>query len=242
MIALIVDDDAVARMALSDLLAGYDMFDLVEADDGEAAWTLIEGGLAPAICFCDVRMPRMSGLELLQKLKSHAPFAALPFALVSSASDRDTVLQAVKLGAVGYLLKPLLPAEARPHLEKIFRLTVDKLAEAPATSMTRLAVGSARLLAYLAAFGTQLEQARSALGPLLQAGRVQDALHRVETVRNGCNTLGLWQCASALNAALAGVVDAARLDAALALVAETVARQSRRVQAAAARPTVPVAP
>lgn len=240
MIALIVDDDAVARMALADLLAGYDMFDLVEADDGEAAWTLLEGGLTPVVCFCDVRMPRMTGLELLQKIKSHPTLAALPFVLVSSASDRDTVLQAVKLGAVGYLLKPLMPAEARPHLEKIFRLTVDKLAESPAASMARLNVGAARLLAYLDAFAAQLVQARAELGPMLGAGRVQDALHRVETVRNGCSTLGLWQAAAALAGAGAGIPDAARLEHQLAAVAETVARQTRRVRAAAA--VHPVAP
>ncbi|UUZ57104.1 response regulator [Massilia sp. H-1] len=107
-------------MALSDLLSGYDMFDLVEADDGEAAWTLLEDGLAPVICFCDVRMPRMSGLELLQKIKAHPALATLPFVLVSSASDRDTVLQAVKLGAVGYLLKPLLPNRGAPAPGKDF--------------------------------------------------------------------------------------------------------------------------
>ena len=232
MIALIVDDDAVARMALADLLAGYDMFDLVEADDGEAAWTLLEGGLAPVICFCDVRMPRMTGLELLQKIKAHPALAALPFVLVSSASDRDTVLQAVKLGAVGYLLKPLMPAEARPHLEKIFRLTVDKLAESPAASMARLNVGAARLLAYLDAFAAQLVQARAELGPMLGAGRLQDALRRVETVRNGCSTLGLWQAAASL--AGTGIPDSVRLEHALAAVAETVARQTRRVRAASA--------
>ena len=234
MIALIVDDDAVARMALADLLAGYELFDLVEADDGEAAWTLLEGGLAPVICFCDVRMPRMTGLELLQKIKAHPALAALPFVLVSSASDRDTVLQAVKLGAVGYLLKPLMPAEARPHLEKIFRLTVDKLAESPAACMARLNVGAARLLAYLDAFAAQLEQARAELGPMLGAGRVQDALHRVETVRNGCSTLGLWQAAASLAGAATGIPDSARLEQALAVVAETVARQTRRVRAASA--------
>jgi two-component system chemotaxis response regulator CheY len=99
--ALVVDDDIVSRMALMDLLSVYGLFDLVEADDGEAAWMLLEGGLRPVICFCDVRMPRMSGIDLLQRIKQHPLLKELPFVLVSSASDRDTVLQAIKLGAVG---------------------------------------------------------------------------------------------------------------------------------------------
>ena len=113
--ALIVDDEAVSRMALVELLSSYGIDNLAEAGDGEAAWRLLEEGLRPAICFCDVRMPRMSGIGLLERMKADPRLAAVPFVLVSSASDRDTVLQAVTLGAVGYILKPLHAAEARAH-------------------------------------------------------------------------------------------------------------------------------
>ena len=111
--ALVVDDDIVSRMALMDLLSAYGVLELVEADDGAAAWALLEQGLRPEICFCDVRMPRMSGIDLLQRMKADATLATVPFVLVSAASDRDTVLQAVTLGAVGYILKPLHAVEAR---------------------------------------------------------------------------------------------------------------------------------
>src|ERR1700712_3827619 len=100
--ALVVDDDIVSRMALIDLLSVYGIFELVEAEDGEAAWALFEAGLRPVTCFCAVTMPRMSGIDLLQRMKATPALRELPFVLVSSASDRDTVLQAVRLGAVGY--------------------------------------------------------------------------------------------------------------------------------------------
>ncbi|HEY0063916.1 MAG TPA: response regulator [Telluria sp.] len=232
--ALIVDDDAVARMALVDLLAEYDMFDLHEADDGQSAWTLLDGGLAPAICFCDVRMPRMSGIELLEKIKAHPTYAALPVVLVSSASDRETVLQAVRLGAVGYILKPLMPAEARAHLDKIFKLTVDKLAEAPPATMARLNIGAERLLAYLDAFAKQLAQTREQLGAMLEQGKMQDALLRIDAMHNGCMTLGLWQAAASLKLDPRAVLDATGLEQLLADVAPAVAQQERRVRASAA--------
>lgn len=234
--ALVVDDDVISRMALMDLLSAYGMFDLVEADDGEAAWTLLEDGLAPVICFCDVRMPRMSGIDLLKKIKARPALAALPVVLVSSASDRDTVLQAVQLGAVGYILKPLHPADARAHLEKIFKLTVDKLAEAPAATMRRLNIGAERLAAYLNAYGEQVAAARAELGPMLDAGRAADAVVRVEAMLNGCTTLGLWQAAEQLKHAREGVFDSVRVGQALASVADAVARQGRRVGAAAGIP------
>jgi len=231
--ALVVDDDVISRMALMDLLSAYGMFDLVEADDGESAWTLLEDGLAPVICFCDVRMPRMSGIDLLQKIKARPALATLPVVLVSSASDRDTVLQAVQLGAVGYILKPLHPADARAHLEKIFKLTVDKLAESPAATMRRLNIGAERLVAYLNAFGEQVAAARAELGPMLDAGRSADAALRVDAMYNGCTTLGLWQAAEQLKHARDGVFDSVRVAHALAAVADAVARQTRRAGAAA---------
>jgi two-component system chemotaxis response regulator CheY len=232
--ALVIDDDIVSRMALIDLLSVYGVFDLVEAGDGEAAWTMLEDGLRPVICFCDVRMPRMSGIDLLQKMKGTAALAALPFVLVSSASDRETVLQAVALGAVGYILKPLHAADARVHLEKIFKVTLDRLAEDPVATAARLNIGSERLESYLAAFDQQLVAGRGELAALLAAGNRADARLRVDAIHTGCMTLGLWQAAAGLDLVRAQEGDGAPLEAALAVVADAVRRQARRMRATAA--------
>jgi two-component system chemotaxis response regulator CheY len=232
--ALVVDDDIVSRMALVDLLSAYGVFDLVEAEDGEVAWMLLEGGLIPAICFCDVRMPRMSGIDLLERMKGRPDLAAVPFVLVSSASDRETVLQAVRLGAVGYILKPLHAADARAHLEKIFKVTLDKLAEDPVSTMGRLNIGAARLLAYLSAFGKQVAAARDEIAALENAGSAANARLKVDALHTGCMTLGLWQAAAQLDQARDGMFDAERIDQALENVAEAVRRQSSRASAPAA--------
>lgn len=226
--ALVVDDDIVSRMALMDLLTAYGVFELVEAEDGAAAWALLAGGLRPEICFCDVRMPRMSGIDLLERMKADARLAGVPFVLVSAASDRDTVLQAVALGAVGYILKPLHAAEARAHLDKIFKVTLDKLAEDPLATMARLNIGAERLRAYLNAFGAQLAAARAEIGSM----RGADARMRVNALHNGCLTLGLWQAAAGLDLARDGVFDTVKVDRALAAVQEAVLRQGTRAGAA----------
>jgi two-component system chemotaxis response regulator CheY len=180
--ALLVDDDIVSRMALVDLLSAYGIFELVEAQDGEAAWALLEAGLRPAICFCDVRMPRMSGIELLQRIQAQPALSELSFALVSSASDRDAVLQAVRLGAVGYILKPLHAADARAHLERIFKLTLDKLAENPVATLKRPNIGPDRLTAYRRAFQDQLAAGRKETAALLDAGAANEAGLRIDRV------------------------------------------------------------
>lgn len=232
--ALVVDDDIVSRMALVDLLSAYGVFDLAEAEDGEAAWELLEGGLVPAICFCDVRMPRVSGIDLLERMKGTPRLAAVPFVLVSSASDRETVLQAVRLGAVGYILKPLHAADARAHLDKIFKVTLDKLAEDPAATMARLNIGAERLLAYLGAFGQQLAAAQRELEGLASGGAAADTRLKIDALHTGCMTLGLWHAAGQLNAARQGVFDAEKIKAAIDEVADGAQRQASRVRAGAA--------
>lgn len=232
--ALVVDDDIVSRMALVELLSVYGVFDLVEAEDGEAAWTLLEEGLRPVICFCDVRMPRMSGIDLLQKMKGRADLALLPFVLVSSASDRETVLQAVTLGAVGYILKPLHAADARAYLEKIFKLTLDQLAEDPVATAQRLHIGTERLQAYLDAFSVQLGAGRNELDALLADGNTHHARLRIDAFHTGCITLGLWQAAAALDAARQTVSDDRALKSALDTVADAVRRQASRMRATSA--------
>src|SRR4051812_16361329 len=184
--ALVVDDDVVSRIALIDLLAAYNMFELEQAEDGVQAWQMLEAGLRPVICFCDVRMPHMSGIDLLQKLKAAPALAAMPFVLVSSASDRDTVLQAVKLGAIGYILKPLDAEAARTHLDKIFKLTLEKLAENPVATMKRLNISVARLTAYLSAFLAQLQVGMNDIGALIEAGDNANAKLRLDTLATGC--------------------------------------------------------
>ncbi|MES2298855.1 MAG: response regulator [Pseudomonadota bacterium] len=227
--ALVVDDDVVSRIALVDLLAGYGFTELIEAEDGDVAWRLFEQGLRPVICFCDVRMPHMSGIDLLQKLKDTPALAEIPFVLVSSASDRETVLSAVKLGAVGYILKPVEAAGAREHLEKIFKITLEKLAENPAATMKRLNIVAARLSAYLAAYRAQLEVGGKEIAVMLDTGDRANARLRLDTLHTGCVTLGLWHGAGLLDALRMGQYDGARLEATLAEVAAAVARQIERI-------------
>jgi len=230
--ALVVDDDIVSRMALMDLLSAYNMFELVEAGDGEAAWMLLEGGLRPVICFCDVRMPRMSGIDLLARIKSSPHLKDLPFVLVSSASDRDTVLQAVKLGAVGYILKPLQPGDARAHLDKVFKLlSLDRVAESPAATLKRLNIGPERLAAYLVAFADQLDVAEEELVRQLEHGSPDEVRTRLDALRTACMTLGLWQAASQLDAVRhAAVLDSTGIVETISDVKQTVKTQSARLK------------
>jgi len=96
--ALIVEDEPLARQRLRDLLVGMEVECIGEAATGEAALTTIHSQ-RPDLLFLDVRMPGLSGLELLQRLDYH------PAVIFTTAHD-DYAVQAFELEALDYLLKP----------------------------------------------------------------------------------------------------------------------------------------
>ena len=238
---LVVDDDVVSRMVLMHLIDACGEFEILEAEDGADAWEQLEQGLRPAICFCDLRMPRLSGMDLLQRVKADASLDAMPFVLVTSATDSDTVAQANGLGAAGYIVKPFQGEQVREHMA-LFSVPAAPAPAAPAASeepratMQRLGIGTERLLVYLGGFQSQVNSAMVDIGAALGRGDQPGARLRVERLLGGCATLGLHGAAQALLALPAGPLDLATvrqaLDAAL-LVAAQQNEAVRRLPAAA---------
>ncbi|WP_338847731.1 response regulator [Massilia sp. W12] len=190
---LVVDDDVISRMALVDLMSSLGPFEIVEAEDGQQAWDLLQNGLQILLCCCDIRMPRLSGIEFLQRVKGDPLLNRLPVVLVSSASDLATVQQAIKSGATDYIIKPFNAQEAQAHLRKILKKVWSGLAEQPGAVMQRLNLNSERLQAYYRALQKQLMEAR----PIL-AQTAQDPVRKakIDALHTGCLTLGMWHAAS----------------------------------------------
>ncbi|WP_036165267.1 response regulator [Massilia sp. 9096] len=201
---LIVDDDVVARMVLMHLidsaLAGRCV--VLEAEDGEDAWGKLEAGAAgglPAMVFCDLRMPRLSGMELLARIKADARFAALPFVLASAAGDAATMQQALDLGAHGVIAKPFDGAAVAAQLARLETMGgAGMLDEGPLASARRLGIGVERLQVYLGGLERQLGAAGADIDALLAAGQPDAARAVLDKLGEGCRTLGLHGAAAAL--------------------------------------------
>jgi two-component system chemotaxis response regulator CheY len=218
---LIVDDDVVSRMMLMHMIDSAGSYDVLEAEDGEEAWQQLDAGPRPAMLFCDLRMPRLSGMELLARVKADARFAGLPFVLVSAAADGATMEQAIGLGADGYIVKPFDGDKVRAFLSGLAGQE-DKPDESPEATMRRLGIDATRLLLYLGGLHRQLAGAGADIGQLLAAGQPDAARAHLGRLADGCRTLGLLHAAAALETRAAlpsAVVMAAReLDAACAAV------------------------
>jgi DNA-binding NarL/FixJ family response regulator len=104
-ILCIEDDDQTASL-LSEALAelGYQT---IVARDGEEGLTAILSE-KPDLVVCDVRMPQMSGFEVLERVAAAGPdYAATPFVFLTALGDRDSELTGRRLGADDYLTKPV---------------------------------------------------------------------------------------------------------------------------------------
>jgi two-component system chemotaxis response regulator CheY len=234
---LVVDDDVVSRMVLMHLIDSCGKFDIVEAEDGADAWQQLEGGLRPAICFCDLRMPRLSGMQLLQRVKADAEISGMPFVLVTSANDKDTVQEATNAGAAGYIVKPFQAEQVRVHLANFLDQAAsgyEHLAEEPAATLRRLGINGERLLVYLSGFQNQLTAAAGDLEVMLGKGEQQEAQVRIDRLHAGCVTLGLLGAAAALKSFPPAHLSNEAVQAVLADVTRAVVQQSGLVRESAA--------
>ncbi len=105
---LVVDDSPVSRKYSRNCLATAGYFNVDESPDGQAALNKIKGSHPPfELVIADWHMPIMSGFELLQKIRGIDEFKKLPVIMVTGEKNKEEVVNAIKAGASGYLVKPV---------------------------------------------------------------------------------------------------------------------------------------
>src|ERR1043165_3174573 len=101
---LVVDDHALIRTALRGVLGQLDgPVGMLEASDCRSAFDLIAAHPDLDLVLLDLNLPDTHGLAALEALRTRYP--ALPVVVLSSANDRASVMQALDLGAMGYIPK-----------------------------------------------------------------------------------------------------------------------------------------
>jgi DNA-binding NtrC family response regulator len=99
---LIIEDDARIRAVLKEILEEKE-HDVQEAADGQEGFKKLEQGSFD-LCLCDIKMPKMDGLEVLDKVKEMG--IATNFIVISAHGTIDVAVEAVKKGAFDFLQKP----------------------------------------------------------------------------------------------------------------------------------------
>ncbi|NLX98751.1 MAG: response regulator [Rhodopirellula sp.] len=114
----IIDDEPinvrVVRRMLT--LAGYEQFHTTS--DATQAMDLIRSS-RPDVVLLDIMMPVLSGLDILRELRADATLVALPVVILTASTDRQTKMDALKLGATDFLNKPADSAELQARIRNV---------------------------------------------------------------------------------------------------------------------------
>ena len=113
---LVVDDDQSVRNYLSDFLTscGY----TVEcSESGDQAVARLSAGYTPSVIVQDIVMPGINGIEVLESVKKTNP--TIPVIILSAAGQTKTVVEAMKMGAADFLVKPFEEQELELAIENV---------------------------------------------------------------------------------------------------------------------------
>ncbi|MCX6232544.1 MAG: sigma-54 dependent transcriptional regulator [Bacteroidetes bacterium] len=99
---LVIDDEKSIRNTLRDILE-YEKYSVDDAADGMSALELLKENKYDII-LCDIKMPQMDGIELLEKM---LPITDAPVVMISGHGTIETAVEAIKKGAYDYIAKPL---------------------------------------------------------------------------------------------------------------------------------------
>ena len=119
-LVLVVDDNEMNRDMLSRRLKRQE-YEVLMAEDGEKALEMVEQHPFDLVLL-DIMMPKLSGYEVLERLKKDDRTRNLPVIMISAVDDLDSVVRCIEMGAEDYLFKPfnpvLLKARVSASLDK----------------------------------------------------------------------------------------------------------------------------
>ncbi|MBI2468335.1 MAG: response regulator [Candidatus Rokubacteria bacterium] len=137
---LVVDDEEGPREAIRMILKPR--YQVYTAGSGEEVLASL-AQVRPDIIFMDVKMPRMDGVQLLERVKMADPMVEV--VMITAYASLDTVQRAMRFGAMDYLVKPFAPKELEEAAARALARRL-KRAEAPAGALAQL-IGQMRDLA-----------------------------------------------------------------------------------------------
>jgi two-component system chemotaxis response regulator CheY len=116
---LIVDDSQIMRKIITGALKKLGVSQILEAADGVEALDIVKNNSDISLILMDWNMPTMTGLDAVIKLRADG--VKTPIVMVTTESEKEKVLVAIKSGANDYLVKPFNPKDIQSKLEKFLQ-------------------------------------------------------------------------------------------------------------------------
>ncbi len=116
---LVVDDFSTMRRIIKKILTDLGFSNMTDADDGTTAWELL-GKQEFDFIISDWNMPKMTGIELLRKVRASEEFGDIPFLMVTAETQQNNILEAAQAKVSNYIVKPFTPDTLQAKINKIF--------------------------------------------------------------------------------------------------------------------------
>jgi two-component system chemotaxis response regulator CheY len=124
---LVVDDTAFLRTSLiKDLVEmGFNKNYILECENGKLAYDFLVTSATRAerfdLVLCDWNMPRLNGLDLLKLVRSSDQyFSTIPFVLITTVSEKEKIVEALKYQVTSYIIKPVMIKKLKETIDRIF--------------------------------------------------------------------------------------------------------------------------
>ena len=111
MVILSIDDSWTIRNAVKMIVEVLNV-DFREAENGREGLNLLrEGGLRPDLILLDWEMPVMTGIDFLEEIERDAILAKIPIIMLTTVSQKESMIRAIRAGAKQYITKPFTSEE-----------------------------------------------------------------------------------------------------------------------------------
>jgi two-component system chemotaxis response regulator CheY len=118
---LLVDSAATNRQSLKKVFSSLGFKNIIEAIDGETAWKKIEEAETPVeLIVSEWELPKISGLELLQKVRATEKYKATKFLMITGEAAQQNIIIAVKNGVSNVMVRPFSANTVTEKLAKIY--------------------------------------------------------------------------------------------------------------------------
>jgi serine/threonine protein kinase len=118
---LIADDDPMWRKLLAQNVQKWG-YEVVEAEDGQQAWNILQEHRAPRIAILDWQMPEFDGVDICRRIRSSLNLPFIYTIILTSRDTRDDMVAGFESGADDYLVKPVDMAILRSRLSAAVRI------------------------------------------------------------------------------------------------------------------------
>jgi two-component system chemotaxis response regulator CheY len=120
---LVVDDSVTIRRVIKSVLSNFisEKLRYYEASNGKEAYDTLRRNRGISLVLLDVHMPEMNGDEFLKMIREEACYNNVRVVMITTVAEKQKVMELMKIGVNGYVVKPFTPETLRNAIEPIFQ-------------------------------------------------------------------------------------------------------------------------